>query len=135
MVTYNLINRGFDIFDYVDDLFNRSTVDFIHAEYPYVQVYEGNNEIEIRAALPGISRENLKIEVKDELLTIEGEKQSDYTGNTYLRKERTFGKFKKSITLPYEVDAGKVNAELKDGLLTIKMPKSEHAMPKKIEIK
>jgi len=135
MVTYNVINRGLDFFDYVDDMCCETEEDFIHTEYPYVHVYEGNNEIEVRAAIPGITREKLNIEIKDELLIIEGEKTSDYAGHDYLRKERTFGKFRKSINLPYEVDAGKVNAELKDGMLTLKMPKSELAKPKKIEIK
>jgi HSP20 family protein len=135
MVTYNLIDKGYDICDFDDDLFSCSPGDLIHNEYPYLQVYEGNNEIEVRAALPGISRDDINIEIKEDILTIEGEKRPDYTASAYLRKERTFGKFRKSIELPYEVDSKKVDAEFKDGFLTLKMPKSEHAMPKKIEIR
>jgi len=132
MFTYNVIHRGYDLFD----LFNDVTItDFLHTEYPYINIYEEKEEVTVRAALPGMKAEELNIEIKNDILTIEGEKKQDYTENTYLRQERTFGKFKKTITLPYAVDAGKIKADLKDGILNITLPKSEDAKPKKIEIR
>ena len=135
MITYNTRNLGYDLFDLFDDFYTPDTRGYLHTEYPYVNVYEGNDEVTVRAALPGIKADELSIEIKNDLLTIEGEKKADYADVSYLRKERTFGKFQRAITLPYAVDAGKIRAELKDGVLSITLPKSEDAKPKKIEIR
>ena len=67
-------------------------------------------------------------------LVIAGEKKADYEEEPYLRKERFFGEFKKSIKLPYRVNHQSIRADLKDGVLTITLEKSEDAKPKKIEI-
>jgi len=61
MITYNLINRGYDLLDCYDDLFDVSPTDFLHTEYPYINLYEGEDEITVRAALPGMKSEELNI--------------------------------------------------------------------------
>jgi len=66
---------------------------------------------------------------------LEGEKKSDVQDKPYIRKERAFGKFKKAVKLPYRVDGDKIEAGLKDGILTVKLAKAEEARPKKIEIR
>ena len=135
MLTYNILNRSLDLFDFFDDVLNTSRSYFIHAEYPFIRLYEGDDELEIRAELPGIKAEDLDIQLVNNTLTIEGERKSDHLEKDYLREERSFGKFKKSIELPYRVDSEKIHADLKDGVLHIKLLKSEEAKPKKIDVK
>jgi HSP20 family protein len=104
-------------------------------EFPYINLYEKDDTVEIKAVFPGVKVEDLDIQLTDSSLVIEGERKSDYVDKPYIRREREFSKFKKSIKLPYDVDRDKISASLKDGILTIKLVKSESAKPKKIEIK
>lgn len=103
-------------------------------DYPYVNLYEKDDTIEVKLTAPGISGEDLNIELLDNSLYIEGDKKDDYKDKPYIRKERSFGKFKKSVKLPYRVDSEKIEASMKDGILTIRLVKSEEAKPRKIEI-
>ncbi len=82
----------------------------------------------------GVKTENIDIHLINDSLVIEGEKKNDYEDKPYLRKERQFGPFKKSIKLPYRVDPNKIAADMKNGILMIRLSKSEEAKPKKIEI-
>ncbi|HPV42127.1 MAG TPA: Hsp20/alpha crystallin family protein [Spirochaetota bacterium] len=100
-----------------------------------MEIYEGKDELEIRALLPGIKAADLNVHLVDNNLIIEGEKKNDYEDNPYIRRERQFGSFKKSFTIPYRVDANAISADLTNGILHIKLQKSEDAKPKKIEIK
>jgi len=103
---------------------------------PVIDLEEDNENFLVKAELPGLKKEDIKISVRGNLLTITGErKQEAETKNkTYHRVERFYGKFSRTITLPSDVDADKVKANYKDGLLTITLPKPETMKPKEIEI-
>ena len=133
---FNLLlrNNDFDLLDFADSIFNDNAYDGVHTEYPYIQLYENETSILAKAALPGLKKEDLDIQIHNNILTIEGEKKSDYSDVKYLRKERSFGKFKKQIKLNTAIDSNRINAQLKDGMLTVELAKSEDAGVKKIEI-
>jgi HSP20 family protein len=135
MFNYRLINNQRDLFDLADRIFNSSETGCVHSEYPYIQLSEGDNKYIIKAALPGMKKEDVNVEINNNLLTIEGEKKSDYSEGDYLRKERTFGKFKKTVKFNGSIDQEKISADLKDGILTIELPKSEKAALRKIEVR
>jgi HSP20 family protein len=104
---------------------------------PRVNIEEVKDHFEITAELPGLKREDVKIEIKDRVLTLTGEKKVENEKkdrNVYLF-ERTYGSFCRTFTLPDNVDEEKIGAEFKDGLLRIDIPKTEEAKPKEIEVK
>ena len=104
---------------------------------PRVNIEEINDHFEITAELPGLGREDVKIEIKDRVLTLTGEKKAENEKrdrNVYLF-ERAYGNFCRTFTLPDNVDAEKIGAEFKNGLLRIDIPKTEEAKPKEIEVK
>jgi len=103
---------------------------------PAVEVFEKGDELVIRAELPGISRDEIEINVEDNTLTLRGERKQDVEaaeGHSY-RSERTYGVFTRRFSLPSTVDAGRISATCKDGVLEIVLPKIEQAKPKRIEI-
>ena len=104
---------------------------------PTVDATETEDKIVVSAELPGLSREDIKITLKEGVLTIEGEKQSDSESKEENPQwtERRYGKFSRSFNLPSEIDAGKVSAVCKDGVLKLTLPKAEEAKPKEIEVK
>ena len=104
---------------------------------PTVDATETEDKIVVSAELPGLSREDIKITLKEGVLTIEGEKQSDSESKEEKPQwtERRYGKFSRSFNLPTEIDAGKVSAVCKDGVLKLTLPKAEEAKPKEIEVK
>ena len=89
------------------------------------------------AEMPGVSVKDIDININGNELTISGQRNSDEIpeGAHYLRRERNFGKFARTIQLPFTVDPEKVEANFKDGVLTITLPKAEAEKPKKISIK
>jgi len=103
---------------------------------PRVDVNESEKEIIIEAELPGISKEDVKVEVKNNTLTISGERKQEKKTekNNFYRIERHYGKFERSFGLPETVQTDKVNAKFKDGILTLTLPKSEKAIPKEISV-
>ena len=104
---------------------------------PRVNIEEVEDRFEITAELPGMKRDDVKIEVKDHVLTLTGEKKVENEKkdrNVYLY-ERGYGRFCRTFTLPVNVDADKIGAEFNDGLLRIDVPKTEEAKPKEIEVK
>ena len=104
---------------------------------PRVNIEEGEDRFEITAELPGLKKEDVRIEVKDRVLTFTGEKKAESENkdrNVYLF-ESTYGRFCRTFTLPDNVNADKILAEFKDGLLKIDIPKTEEAKPKEIEVK
>lgn len=101
---------------------------------PYLNLYEKDDNLEIAVLAPGLKVEDLNIQLVDNSLIIEGVKKSDYEDKPYIRKEREFDAFKKSVRLPYRVDAANIKATMKEGILTIKLAKAEEAKPKKIQI-
>ena len=104
---------------------------------PRVNIEEVDDRFEITAELPGMKKDDVKLEVKDHVLTLTGEKKVENEGkdrNVYLY-ERAYGRFCRTFTLPDNVDADKIGAEFKDGLMKIAVPKTEEAKPKEIEVK
>jgi len=104
---------------------------------PPVDIHEDSNNIYLKAELPGIKKEELNIAVEGDTLTIKGEKkhESEVKEEQFHVMERTYGSFSRSFSLPTNVDAGKVRADYKDGVLTLTLPKKEESKPKKIEVK
>ncbi len=104
---------------------------------PLVDITEDEKEYIVKAEIPEMKKEDIKINVHDEVLSISGERkyEKEEKGKKYHRVERAYGSFMRSFTLPEDADGSKVNAEYKDGVLKIHLPKSEKAKPKTIEIK
>jgi HSP20 family protein len=135
MYTYDIFDDIFNLKDTVNSFFNDYTGRWRSREFPSMEIYEGKDELEVRALVPGVKAGDLNINLVDNNLIIEGEKKNDYADNPYIRRERQFGVFKKSVKLPYRVDPNAISAELTNGILQVKLHKSEDAKPKKIEIK
>jgi HSP20 family protein len=104
---------------------------------PAVDVAENDQEVTVRAELPGIKPEELTVTVSGNQLVLAGEKQeeSEDKGKGYHRVESRYGSFRRSIPLPEVVDQNQVEAEFANGVLTIHLKKSPAAAPKKIEVK
>jgi HSP20 family protein len=104
---------------------------------PVVDITEDEKEYLIKAELPEMKREDIKINIEDDVLSISGERkyEKDEKGKKYHRVERAYGSFLRSFTLPQDADGSKVSATYKDGVLSIHLPKSEKAKPKAIEVK
>jgi len=103
---------------------------------PPVDIYETENNIVLKAELPGIDPKDVEIRVEDNTLYLKGERkhEKEVKEENYHRVERSYGSFARSFSLPNSIDADKVKAEYKDGLLTLSMPKREEAKPKTIKI-
>jgi HSP20 family protein len=104
---------------------------------PAVDIEETEKEYLIKAELPDIAKENVKVEMLDGVLTIEGERkrEKEEKGKKLHRVERSYGKFVRQFALPIEVEATKIQAEFKDGMLSVHLPKTAAAKPRAIEVK
>jgi HSP20 family protein len=103
--------------------------------YPRTNLSDTGDNLELIAEVPGVNREDLQVKIQGNYLEISGVRKPDNPeGYTVHRTERATTSFSRSFTLPYEVDAGKVAAALKDGLLKMTLPKSEAAKPRQINI-
>src|SRR5437763_14227826 len=103
---------------------------------PALDLYQNNDNVVAVIELPGMRREDIEISLHDGTLTINGERKSQSSnGEKAERTERYIGKFRRSITLPTRVDANKVSASYRDGILTVTLPKAEEAKPKQIQVK
>jgi HSP20 family protein len=103
---------------------------------PALDVKEDKDKFTVQAELPGLKREEISVSLHDGALIIAGERQSETVkeGEEYHRQERFYGKFQRALTLPEPVAADKVKADYKDGVLTITLPKTEEAKPRKIDV-
>lgn len=104
---------------------------------PLVDISEDANEYLVKAELPELKKEEVKVSVENGELTISGERKSEKEekGKKFHRIERSYGSFLRSFTLPESVNGDKVSAEFKDGVLSVHLPKDEKAKPKSIEVK
>lgn len=104
---------------------------------PACDIYETGKEIVVKAELPGLKKEDVLVSIENNVLMIRGERkfEEEVKRENFHRVERTYGEFLRSFTLPTFIDANKILAEFKDGLLTIALPKREEAKPKQIEVK
>jgi len=104
---------------------------------PPVDIYQtGDQELVLTAELPDMAREDIDITVENFVLTIKGEKKSgvDVKQEQFHHVERRYGTFSRSFSLPQTVDAGKVSAEYKNGVLSVKLPLREEARPRQIKV-
>lgn len=111
---------------------------FDRAWVPAVDVYENNDhEFVLKAELPEMKREDIAITYDNGVLTLKGDRkaESEIARENYHRVERQHGSFTRSFTLPTTVDAARIHASYKDGVLTVRVPQREEAKPKQIEIK
>ncbi len=103
---------------------------------PACDIYETENEIVVKAELPEVKKEDVKVTFENNLLTIHGERKlsEETKKENYHRVERSYGEFTRSFVLPNFVDPAKINAEFKEGILRVTMAKREEAKPKQVAI-
>lgn len=103
---------------------------------PALDLYQSNDNVIAVVELPGMRKEDIEISLHDGTLTISGERKRENSsdGDKAERTERYIGRFRRSIALPTRVDAGKVSATYRDGILTVTLPKAEEVKPKQIQV-
>ena len=104
---------------------------------PSVDIYETDEAIILKAELPGIKKEDVSVEVKDNVLTLKGERaeEKEIKEKNYYRKERAFGTFNRAFNLQHRIQPDKIKARFKDGILKIEIPKPVEEKPKQITVK
>jgi HSP20 family protein len=104
---------------------------------PAIDVCETESSVAISFDLPGLKKEDVSITVEDGVLTVSGEKkfEEETKDKTWHRLERSYGRFHRALTLPVGVDADKADARFQDGVLTVELPKTEAAKPRKIAVR
>jgi HSP20 family protein len=126
--------------DEIDRLFVRqpdfAVSDLFGGWMPAVDLLEDKDKLTVKAELPGFKREDLNVSVHEDNLIISGERrcEDEQKEGEFYRCERYYGKFHRSIPLPASVDAGKIEAKYRDGVLTMTLPKTEKAKAKQIEV-
>jgi HSP20 family protein len=133
--TYDVFDEVRNVRDLMERFFTENPVTTRRADFPFINLYEHDDAVLITALMPGVSNDSLNLQLVDNSLIIEGEKKSDREEKPYIRRERRFGRFQKSVRLPYRVDPANIEAKLKDGILAVRLNKSEDAKPKRIQIK
>ena len=113
-----------------DHLLNRGTWT------PAVDIYESEGELVLKAELPDMRREDMDVSVENQMLTIRGERKLDHEikQENFHRVERAYGSFVRTFSLPPTVEASKIAAEYKNGVLTVKLPVREEAKPRTINV-
>ena len=103
---------------------------------PAVDIFETATSVVMKAELPGVSRENIDIQVRDNTLALKGERtfEREVKDENYLRIERSYGAFQRAFSLPTVIQQDKIKAVFKDGVLEVTMPKAEGAKPKQVKI-
>jgi HSP20 family protein len=103
---------------------------------PPVDIFETEDKVVLKAELPGLRKEDIEIQVRDNTLTLKGEKkfEKEVKEESYHRVERAYGSFQRSFTLPSTIKQDAIEASFKDGILEISLPKAEEAKPKQIKI-
>ena len=142
LVRWSPIRSGFtpqnELSRMVDDFFGRRfDVEGPTAWQPVVDIEEAPEAYLVRAELPGMRLEDIKITVADNALSIRGEKrrEEEKKGTTYHRVERVYGSFERSFSLGHAVAADKIEATYRDGVLDVSIPKAEEAKAREIQIK
>jgi len=120
----------------LDRLFD-GRMDRERAWVPAIDIVRDNGNLVIRADIPGITPEEVKIEVEDDILTVSGEHEAskEQKDKDYLRRERRYGSFRRSMALPAGVDAGKIRAETHDGVVEVVVPLPSEPEKKRITVK
>lgn len=137
------VGRLFGLRDELDRLFESpfgewtSGAQLLSVWNPAIDLYEDKDNVFVKAELPGMKKEDIDVSLHDGVLSISGERKSEEKfedAETY-RSERFVGRFHRSVTLPSQVKADQVQANYKDGILSITLPKAEEARRKQIEVK
>ncbi|HEU4735408.1 MAG TPA: Hsp20/alpha crystallin family protein [Solirubrobacterales bacterium] len=129
------MNRLFDAF-FQGRGGNRGASGEVQRWVPPMDLTEVEGEYVLRADLPGLTKDDIEIEVKDGVLSISGERKSEHheNGEGFYRIERSFGRFSRSLDLPAGVDAASVAAEFDNGVLEVRIPKPEERQPARVQI-
>ena len=100
--------------------------------YPTVDIFEDGNDVVVKAELPGMKKEDIEVNISDNVITISGEKKTEekVEKKDYYRLERSFGSFTRTLQLPSEIQSDKAKAGFKDGVLEVRIPKTEAAVRK-----
>jgi len=108
----------------------------LHAWRPAVDIYEVENGIVLAVELPGVSKESVAVEVKDDVLTLTGERFANHaiSDDSYIRRERLFGPFQRAFTLHQNVKPDQIKATFKDGILQIEIPRPAQEQPKQVTV-
>jgi HSP20 family protein len=124
------LNRMFDRF------FEGRTGDSIRRWIPAMDLVETDDSLVLRADLPGVTEEDVAIEIQDGVLTISGERRADHEdkGEGFHRVERAFGRFSRSLALPQGTNPDRVDANFDNGVLEVRMPKPEERKPRRVQI-
>lgn len=124
-----------DLLDFLSSTPPKGT--YINAEFPPIIVSTSGDNVIVRAEIPGIKVNDLDVQVVNDVLTIKGERKTsiEVSKMTYLRRERPYGTFARAIVLPERVDAEKVAASYKNGVLVVTLPKAPESKPKQVIIK
>lgn len=103
---------------------------------PLVDIYETDSGVTLRVDLPGVKKENVSVEIKENILTLKGERIDECAvrQENYLRRERCCGRFQRAFNLQYTVSPDKVKARFKDGVLDVEIPKPEEEVAKRIKV-
>ncbi|HZK08856.1 MAG TPA: Hsp20/alpha crystallin family protein [Bacteroidales bacterium] len=142
-MTMMRFNPHSELADLFDDLFgNQKREKMERRQYdcsPSTNILETNDDFKLQVAIPGVKKEDVKIDLEKNILNISSEKKAEETtkeNEKYTRQEFAFGTFCRSFTLPETIDTDKIKAEVKDGILTVTLPKKEETrISKQINIK
>lgn len=104
---------------------------------PTVDLYEEKDDIVVKVELPGLEKDNIEVDLTDNRLTIKGEKkkEEEVKKENYYRSERSYGSFIRTLELPRDVQADKIKAAFKNGVLEVRLPKTEEAKKKETKVK
>ncbi len=130
------LERMTRLFDEIFPRTLRGEIESFGSWSPAVDIYETPEEVVIEAEVPGVEKDNIKIEYANGVLTIKGERkmEKEIKEENYHRLERSYGVFQRSFSIPSTVDPEKITATYKNGVLKIELPKQERAKPKEIKI-
>ena len=136
------LGRLSDLRNEIDQLFDlplagaEGTSPWMSGWTPALDVYESKDQFVVTAELPGMKKDDIDVSLHDGSLTISGERKSGKESNDtgVFRSERYFGRFQRTVDLPTRVESEKVNADYRDGILTITLPKVEEAKPRQISV-
>ena len=125
--------------DEMNRLFNRATGDGVSsgsAWTPAVDIFDTDQAIVLRAELPGLTPDDIDIEIDDNVLSLKGERRFEETvqEGRYYRLERAYGHFQRNVTLPQGVKADEISASFDNGVLSVRVPKADEVRPRKIAV-
>jgi len=144
IIRYNPANEVASIYNRLGSVFNDpffkpffgNTENEMKAWHPMVDIFEEKDQIIVKADLPGVKKEDISIDVDNRILTLKGERsyEDEVKEENFVRRERSFGSFQRSFTLPADISTDDIKAEFKEGILKISIPMPQEKKAKQIEI-